>query len=87
MGYFIEISVATGEFAQNVSDLSSSDIGKQLVQSLNGLADVERTSQDIQSVQSEQDIATLMATGELFPGPHLWRYLPSIDSGRICSFD
>ncbi|KIM44718.1 hypothetical protein M413DRAFT_25155 [Hebeloma cylindrosporum] len=62
MGYFEEISVATGEFAQNVSDLSSSDIGKQLAQSLSGLADVERTAQDIQNVQSEQDMATLMAT-------------------------
>jgi len=70
MGHSIEISVATGEFAQNVSDLSSSDIGKQLAQSLSGLADVERTSQDIENVQSEQDMTTLMATGMLFPDPH-----------------
>ncbi|KAK0501324.1 Vps5 C terminal like-domain-containing protein [Armillaria luteobubalina] len=57
-----EISVATGEFAQTVADLSSSDIGSQLAQSLAGLADVERKSQDSQVVQSEQDMVTLMAT-------------------------
>ncbi|KAF9475017.1 protein transporter [Pholiota conissans] len=57
-----EVAVATGEFSQNVSDLASSDIGKQLAQSLNGLADVERTTQDIHNIQSEQDITTLMST-------------------------
>ncbi|KAK0188967.1 hypothetical protein F5146DRAFT_1104361 [Armillaria mellea] len=57
-----EISVATGEFAQTVADLSSSDIGSQLAQSLAGLADVERKSQDSQVAQSEQDMITLMAT-------------------------
>jgi sorting nexin-1/2 len=59
------VAVATGEFAQNVSDLASSDVGKQLAQSLNGLADVERISQDIHNIQAEQDITTLMATGIL----------------------
>ncbi|KAF8906285.1 Vps5 C terminal like-domain-containing protein [Gymnopilus junonius] len=57
-----ELAVTTGEFAQNVSELSSSDVGKQLVQSLAGLAEVEKTAQDLQNVQSEQDMATLMAT-------------------------
>ena len=57
--------MAMGEFAQNVSDLASSDIDKRLAQSLNGLADVEKTSQDIQSIQAEQDITTLMSTGML----------------------
>ncbi|KAK0467060.1 Vps5 C terminal like-domain-containing protein [Desarmillaria tabescens] len=57
-----EISVATGEFAQTVADLSSSDIGSHLAQSLAGLADVERKAQDNQVAQSEQDMATLMAT-------------------------
>jgi sorting nexin-1/2 len=38
-------------------------VGKQLSQSLAGLADVERKAQDLQSVQSEQDMTTLMATG------------------------
>ncbi|KAF8159458.1 Vps5 C terminal like-domain-containing protein, partial [Crassisporium funariophilum] len=59
-----EIAVSTGEFAQNVSDLSASDVGKQLSQSLDGLADVQRKAQDIHNVQAEQDIATLMATGK-----------------------
>jgi hypothetical protein len=59
----IELACATGEFAQTVGDLSSSDVGKQLSQSLAGLADVERKAQDLQSTQSEQDMITLMGTG------------------------
>ena len=58
-----ELAASSGEFAQTVSDLSSADVGKQLSQSLAGLADVERKAQDLQSVQSEQDMTTLMATG------------------------
>lgn len=53
------------EFATNVTDLSQSDVGKQLAHSLAGLADVERKAQDIQSVQSEQDIVTLLSTGKI----------------------
>ena len=61
--FYVELAVSSGEFAQNVSELSASDVGKQLSQSLAGLADVERKAQDLQSVQSEQDMMTLMATG------------------------
>ncbi|KAJ7116045.1 Vps5 C terminal like-domain-containing protein [Mycena epipterygia] len=57
-----ELATAMAEFAQTVTDLSSSDVGKQLAHSLAGLADVERKAQDIQSVQSEQDVVTLMST-------------------------
>jgi len=57
-----ELAASSGEFAQNVSDLSAADVGKQLSQSLAGLADVERKAQDLQSIQSEQDMTTLMAT-------------------------
>jgi sorting nexin-1/2 len=60
---FIELAVSCGEFAQTVSDLSAADVGKQLSQSLTGLADVERKAQELQSIQSEQDMTTLMATG------------------------
>ena len=63
MNVYIEVAVASGEFAQTVSDLSAADVGKQLSQSLAGLTDVQRKVQDVQNVQSEQDIATLMATG------------------------
>lgn len=52
------------EFAQNVTELSSSDVGKQLAHSLAGLAEVQRKAQDIQSVQSEQDVITLLSTGK-----------------------
>ncbi|KAL0953850.1 hypothetical protein HGRIS_005026 [Hohenbuehelia grisea] len=57
-----ELAGATGEFAHVVRELSASDVGKQLSQSLAGLADVDRTAQDLQSTQSEQDLTTLMAT-------------------------
>ncbi|KAG6919516.1 hypothetical protein DXG01_005106 [Tephrocybe rancida] len=57
-----ELAVSTGEFAQTVTDLSASDLGTQLSQSLAGLADVERKAQDIQAAQSEQDMVTLMGT-------------------------
>ncbi|KAF8809467.1 Vps5-domain-containing protein [Phlegmacium glaucopus] len=57
-----ELAVTSGEFAQAVSDLSTADVGKQLSQSLAGLTDIQRKVQDLQSVQSEQDMTTLMAT-------------------------
>jgi sorting nexin-1/2 len=53
-----------GEFAQTVADLSSSDVGKQLAHSLAGLAEIEHKAQDLQSVQSEQDVVTLLSTGK-----------------------
>lgn len=57
-----EMSTATGEFAQTVTDLSTSDMGSQLVGSFSGLADVEQKAQELQSTQSHEDVATLMAT-------------------------
>jgi len=57
-----DLAVCSGEFAQTVSDLSAADVGKQLSQSLAGLAEVERKAQELQSLQSEQDMTTLMAT-------------------------
>ncbi|KAJ7247618.1 Vps5 C terminal like-domain-containing protein [Mycena haematopus] len=57
-----DLSAAMAEFATNVTDLSQSDVGKQLASSLAGLADVERKAQDIQSVQSEEDVVTLLST-------------------------
>lgn len=57
-----ELAVASGEFAQTVSDLSSSDVGKQLSSSLVGLAEVEQKAQEIQTTQAEQDMVTLMST-------------------------
>ena len=59
-----ELSVATGEFAQHLNDLASSDVGKQLSQSLAALAEVQRKAQDLQAVQADQDMATLMATAD-----------------------
>ena len=59
-----ELSVATGEFAQNVSDLAASDVGRQLAQSLSGLAEVERKAEELQTTQADQDVATLMSTAD-----------------------
>lgn len=63
---WVDVATATGEFAQTVNDLSASDVGKQLSQSLVGLAEVEQKAQEIQNMQSEQDMVTLMGTG-----PHI----------------
>ncbi|KAL1740865.1 Vps5 C terminal like-domain-containing protein, partial [Schizophyllum fasciatum] len=57
-----DLATATGDFAATVADLSSSDIGKGLSNSLAGLADTERKAQDLQNTQAEQDIITLLAT-------------------------
>jgi sorting nexin-1/2 len=46
-----------------VGDLSTSDVGKQLSLSFSGLAEVERTAQDLQNTQSEQDMVMIMSTG------------------------
>jgi sorting nexin-1/2 len=59
-----ELAVATGEFATAIADLSLSDIGKQLQQSLDAMADVERMTEEFQNIQSQQDIMTLLATGK-----------------------
>jgi len=56
--------VATGDFAANVGELASSDVGRQLSQSLNGLVEVERKAQDLQTQQAEQDITTLTSTAD-----------------------
>jgi sorting nexin-1/2 len=65
----IELAIASGEFAQTVSDLSASDVGRQLSSSLAGLAEVEHKAHDIQNIQSEQDMVSLMATGKPTRGP------------------
>ena len=56
-----ELATVTGEFAQTISDLASSDVGAQLSESLSGLADVERKSQELQTIQSDQDLITILA--------------------------
>ncbi|KAJ7043672.1 Vps5 C terminal like-domain-containing protein [Mycena alexandri] len=58
----VEMSAAIAEFAVTVTDLSASDVGKQLAHSLAGLAEVERKAQDLQSLQAEQDVVTLLST-------------------------
>ncbi len=63
MGW-LELSIATGEFSQAIADLSTSDVGKQLSGALAGLAEVEKKSQDLQNVQAQEDVVTIMSTGK-----------------------
>ncbi|KAF8659901.1 hypothetical protein AX16_001785 [Volvariella volvacea WC 439] len=59
-----ELATATGDFANTISELSESDVGKQLSHSLSGLASVQKKAQELQVTQADQDLATLMATVE-----------------------
>ncbi|TFY75947.1 hypothetical protein EWM64_g8067 [Hericium alpestre] len=59
-----ELAASVGEFAQMVADLASSEIGAPLQRSLSGLADVERTAQELESEQAQQDLITLMSTAD-----------------------
>ncbi len=55
---------ATGEFAQTISDLAGSDLGKSVSHSLEALAELERKAQDTESAQARADQATLLATAD-----------------------
>ncbi|KZT71976.1 Vps5-domain-containing protein, partial [Daedalea quercina L-15889] len=57
-----EVAAATGEFAQTVGDLASSDVGPQLANSFAGLADVQRKAQELETAQSHDDVITIMST-------------------------
>lgn len=59
-----EMASATGEFAQTLYDLATSDLGESLSHSLNGLAGVESKAQEFLRIQTEQDMVTLMSTGK-----------------------
>lgn len=72
-----DLSAAIGELVQHVGDLASSDIGQQLAQSLSGLAEVEKKSRDLQVIQSEQDMVTLLGTVD--------EYARMINSVRVCA--
>ena len=69
-------SAATLEFANSLTELASADVGKQLVSSLSGLADVERKAHDLQAMQSDQDMVTFMGTVD--------EYARLINSVRVC---
>jgi sorting nexin-1/2 len=53
-----------GEFAQAVSDLAASDLGKSVSHSLEALADLERKAQETESAQARADQATLLSTAD-----------------------
>lgn len=59
-----EMASATGEFAQTLYDLASSDLVESLSHSLSGLAVVESKAHEFMRVQTEQDMVTLMSTGK-----------------------
>ncbi|KAL4248104.1 hypothetical protein ABKN59_007781 [Abortiporus biennis] len=60
----MELSIATADFAQTLTELSTSDIGKNLSAAIAGLAEVERKAQDLQSIQSQDDMITIMSTAD-----------------------
>ena len=53
-----------GEFAQTISDLATSDLGKSLSHSLEALAELERKAQETESAQARADQATLLSTAD-----------------------
>jgi sorting nexin-1/2 len=53
-----------GEFAQTVSDLTTSDLGKSLLHSLEALAELERKAQETESAQARADQVTLLSTAD-----------------------
>ena len=59
-----ELASAIGEFAQTVSDLAASDLGKSVSQSLEALAELERKAQETESAQARADQATLLSTAD-----------------------
>ncbi|OBZ73550.1 Sorting nexin-1 [Grifola frondosa] len=59
-----ELAAATGEFAQTIADLGASDLGKQLSASLSGLTDVEHKAQELQNIQAQEDVITVMSTAD-----------------------
>lgn len=69
-----EMATATGEFAQAIGDLSSSDVGKQLAHSLSTMADVEKKAQELQVNQSNHDVVSLMSTGKDFSTDSIIRH-------------
>jgi len=52
------------EFAQTVSELATSDIGKSLSHSFEALAELERKGQETESGQARADQATLLSTAD-----------------------
>ena len=59
-----ELASAIGEFAQTVSDLAASDLGKSVSHSLEALAELERKAQETESAQARADQATLLSTAD-----------------------
>ncbi|TFK79220.1 Vps5-domain-containing protein, partial [Polyporus arcularius HHB13444] len=59
-----EIAAAAGEFAQAITDLAACDVGNQLSASLLGLAEVERKAQELQTIQGNQEVATILSTAD-----------------------
>lgn len=59
-----ELASAVGEFAQIVSELAASDLGKSLSHSLEALAELERKAQETESAQAREDQVTLLSTAD-----------------------
>jgi sorting nexin-1/2 len=58
------VITSIGEFADAVAVLGSSDLSKQLSNSLAVMADVERKAKEILEEQSRFDVVTVLGTGK-----------------------
>ncbi|KIK61789.1 hypothetical protein GYMLUDRAFT_165891 [Collybiopsis luxurians FD-317 M1] len=58
----LEVAQAVSEFSDRVKDLAEGTQPHHLSQALAGLAEVERKSQELHVLQSEQDMITIMGT-------------------------
>ena len=77
-----ELASATGEFAQTVSDLAASDLGKSVSHSLEALAELERKAQETESAQARADQATLLSTADEYA-----RLVSSVRVSVMTGFD
>ncbi|KAI0794061.1 Vps5 C terminal like-domain-containing protein [Fomes fomentarius] len=59
-----DIAAAAGEFAQTIADLAACDVGNQLSASLSGLAEVEHKVQELQLIQSHEDVVSVLSTAD-----------------------
>jgi sorting nexin-1/2 len=57
------VANATAEFAETIVVLSSSDLSRQLSQSLAALADVNKKARKLEDEQAQDDIILMMGIG------------------------
>ncbi|KAL5536777.1 VPS5 [Sanghuangporus sanghuang] len=59
-----ELAIGTGEFSLSITELSESDLSKELCHSLSALGIAEKKAQNLQHTQAQEDTITLMTAVE-----------------------